>query len=107
MTDYMDTAEYMDLNKVLLLDRYKNFTILDEPVVFCEWQKDNNIDLVQLHSLQDCGGDIIGFCGIFEWKNNELKPLDGDSYSKYTEVYGYSWFFRDDKKCLDILVKAW
>lgn len=64
---------------------------------------------MQLHSIQPCGdNDIVGFCGVFSWINNVLTPLDHDSYSDETLVYGYSWFKNEiSDRCLDILVEEW
>ena len=70
-----------ELKEIILNDeRYKDFTILDNPVPFNEFAKDQDIQLVQLHSTQIIQvGDkspykkfIIGFWGQFEWKNNNL-----------------------------------
>lgn len=94
--------------------RYKDFTFFDKPqdkpVPFDELMKNEDIDCVQVHLLQtyECEGhkDLVGFAGIFEWKNNILKSLDGDTYNPKSLVYGYSWFkTKDGKRCLDILVE--
>ena len=89
--------------------RYKKFTILDTAVPFKDMYKDTDIPVVQLHSIQSCGGnDIVGFCGVCSWKNNILFPLDGDSYSDEMLIYGYDWFEdNNNRKCLDILVNEW
>lgn len=88
--------------------RYKDFVIMDEPAVFSKLFADQDIPCVQLHSIQVYENsneeDIVGFCGSFRWENNEIIPLDGDSYAKETTVYGYSWFINGNAKCLDILV---
>ena len=95
------------------LHRYETFVFFnkpkDKPMPFNKLMKDEDIDVVQLHSLQtykDEGHeDIIGFVGAFEWKNNTLKPCDGDSYNPECLVYGYDWFkTKDNKRGLDILV---
>ena len=69
-------------------------------------QANVDIDIVQLHSICPAGDkDIVGFCGAFSWKRNRLSPLDNDTYSPNTIVYGYSWFTTEEgKKGLDILV---
>lgn len=88
---------------------YKDFLILDKPAMFCELFAGQNIPCVQVHSIQViqvCGNapDIVGFCGVFKWNDDEIISLDGDSYSQSTIVYGYSWFSNGKDKCLDILV---
>lgn len=92
-------------------DRYKDFIILDKPMVFKDLFINKNIDVVQLHSTQTYdipgGKDIVGFCGVCEWKNNQLKSLDGDSYTPNMLVLGYSWFSNEEEGVnvgLDILV---
>lgn len=93
-------------------ERYSDFTLFDEPVVFSEWQKNVDIPCVQLHSTQLCGPKdsrfIVGFCGVFAWKDNEITPLDGDVYSENTTVVGFNWFHDEENGiCLDILVDEW
>lgn len=104
-----------ELKEIILNDgRYKDFTILDNPVPFNEFAKDQDIQLVQTHSTQivQVGNEppykkfIIGFCGQFGWKDNKLNSLDGDSYSDSMMVLGYEWFTNEEKgitKGLDIL----
>jgi hypothetical protein len=105
----------VELKEVISDDeRYKGFTILDNPVPFNEFAKDQDIQLVQLHSTQiiQVGNEppykkfIIGFWGQFEWKNNKLNSLDGDSYSDSMMVLGHKWFTNEEEgitKGLDIL----
>lgn len=91
-------------------DRYKNFTLLECPVRFKDMQADNDIDVVQLHSIEPCGDDIVGFCGQCTWKDNVLSPLDGDTYYDTMLVYGYEWWSNEEegvKRGLDILVEDW
>ncbi len=92
-------------------NRYKEFKILDVPTPFDQIMADQDIDIVQTHSIQtietDGYTDIVGFCGQFTWKNNELTPLDGDTYNSKVLVYGYEWWENRENgiKCgLDILV---
>lgn len=94
-------------------DRYADFIILDKPVPFNELYNGQDIEMVQLHSIQtyeiDKNGtkDIVGFCGQCAWKNNEIISLDHDSYSASMTVYGYSWWENKDENIehgLDILV---
>ena len=98
-----------DWKKIVGSDiRYKDFVIMDAPAIFSEMFAGQDIPCVQLHSIQVCGNedgrDIVGFCGAFKWDGSEAIPLDGDSYTKNTIVYGYSWFMDENIKCLDILV---
>lgn len=90
-------------------ERYRGFTLTEPPVKFCDLFANRDIPCVQLHSTQvyECGDKqgIVGFCGAFSWEDNELTPLDRDSYSKNTPVYGYAWFTDNEgRRCLDILV---
>lgn len=86
-------------------NRYENFVIVDKPKPFNEMFAGQDISCVQTHSTQVVGeGDIVGFCGAFEWKDNKIISLDGDSYSENMTVLGYEWFESEGKKCLDILV---
>ena len=87
------------------IDRYKDFTVLNSPSVFCNLFADRTIPCVQIHSIQQCDDGIVGFCGVFKWEDNKITPLDGDSYNETMDIYGYSWFMHDGEKCLDVLVK--
>ena len=91
---------------VKVTERYKTFTILEEPKKFRDMFRDQDIPVVQLHSVQvyGDGSDIVGFCGVFQWKDNAITPIDGDIYSQDVEVLGYEWFEHQGEKCLDILV---
>lgn len=103
-----------DLRKIIRKNnRYKNFTLLENPVKFCDMQAGNNIDMVQIHSTQTFGNPadlhIVGFAGQFSWKDNTIIPLDGDSYNPEMTVYGYEWFENKEKginRGLDILVDS-
>lgn len=95
-------------NIIKNLDRYKNFLFLINPIPFNKLFKDKDFDCVQLHSTQIFGEkDIVGFCGSFLWKDNKLKPLDGDSYLEDVEVIGYDFFSYNEnemiKRGIDIL----
>ena len=90
-------------------ERYEDFKLLDHPVKFKDLFADMNISYVQLHSTQIIKSenykDIVGFCGVFEWKDNKIESLDYDSYSEDVFVYGYEWFDdADGDRCLDVLV---
>lgn len=111
MPDEVKDLELTDEIKDILKksDRYSDFILLDKPVVFCEFFKDKNFSVVQLHtiSLYEANGvkDIVGFCGIVSWKDNKLVSLDHDSYYDDMKVYGYETFPRDgEDDGLDILV---
>ena len=74
-------------------DRYSEFIILDEEKPFNEFFKDKDFDYVQLHSSQIFDEHhIFGFAGVFNWKNNNLKSLDGDYYSDDMSLIGYNYF---------------
>ncbi len=89
------------------LERYKDFTLLDEAVAFNKFFADEDIPMVQIHDTTTIGSDhddILGFCGVFTWKNNKIQALDGDTYTTDMQVIGYNWFGSDGHKFLDILV---
>ncbi len=102
----------MDTNLIKTLPRYRNFTFLDSPVPFSTLFKDTDFQVVQVHDSatvshplnSDNTFDIIGFVGEFEWRDNEIVPLDGDSYTPNMSVIGYDKFTFDSIPCLDILV---
>ena len=87
-------------------ERYSNFKILDTPVPFAEWAKDKDWPTVQVHDTTlykfDYGTDIVGFVGVFEWKDNVLTSLDGDTYNPDMPVIGYEEF----EDGVDILVEG-
>jgi hypothetical protein len=85
--------------------RYEGFTIMDKPTPFKNLFKNEDLDVVQLHTAArvDNTNFIIGFCGCFEWKNNEIRPLDHDSYSSNTTVYAYSRFSTNHNKSLNAI----
>ena len=89
------------------LERYKNFTLLEDAVAFNEFFAGKDIPVVQIHDATTIGSDhddILGFCGVFAWENNKIQALDGDSYTADMQMIGYNWFEADGRKCLDILV---
>lgn len=83
---------------------YEDFTIVDDPIPFKEMYAGRDISRVELYSTQvftvDGKDHIMGFCGVFEWKDGEVHPLDGDSYSDSVLVLGYD----EDEDGLCILV---
>lgn len=96
---------------ILSKDRYNDFIILDNPVLFKDLFKDKDYDVVQVHdttlfSYENGEKDIVGFSGVFEWKNNTIKSLDYDTYSEDMEILGYCEFLNEEtnvNKGLDIL----
>jgi len=92
-------------------ERYKRFFFLEKPVPFDELFKNRDIRVVQVHSAEVFEGELVGFCGGFEWKDGQVISRDGDSYNKGMKVLGYEWFNIEDNAdegitipCLDILV---
>lgn len=87
-------------------EQYKDFTFLTTPVPFKELMSNENFDIVQTHCVQPVGdNDIIGFCGVFSWRDNVLTSLDSDTYSEDSLVYGYMRFTTEcDETALDILI---
>lgn len=99
-------------------ERYKNFTILQVPIIFKDLFPNEDFDVIQLHSIQtvvpseelkeDMSYDpFVGFCGQCRWQDKVLFPLDGDTYTPNMPVFGYERWSREEKgikKALDILV---
>lgn len=102
----MEISEYVKNNV-----RYCTFTFLDEPVWFDEYFKDTDFDRVQIHDMTKIKPDrdeIFGFVGSFEFKDNIIESLDGDSYTSHMQIYGYEKFFdEEDGDAIDILVFKW
>ncbi len=97
-----------ELREILKNEKDRHFTIFDTPVVFKEYFAGQDIESVELHSIATLEDEsAIYFVGAFEWKNDTVKSLDGDSYNPDMKVYGYEWWSREDlgiDKGLDILV---
>ena len=91
--------------------RYKNMHFLENPEMFHVIFRNRDYDVVQIHSasrIKEDSDEIIGFCGVFKWKDNEITSLDHDSYFKEMPVIGFEEFIDSSgTKCLDILVKEW
>lgn len=92
-------------------DRYEDFILLENPVKLKDMLANQNVECIQLHSTQTfetpVGKDIVGFCGVCAWIDNNIKSLDGDSYYEDMTIYGYSWWSNEEegiKKGLDVLV---
>lgn len=101
-----------NLDYIKSKERYEDFTFFDEPVMFNEFFKDSDYDVVQIHDINKLHikgheDEIVGFAGSFKWKDNTLFSLDGDSYTEKMKVYGYELFDYEGEKGLDILVKEW
>ncbi len=87
---------------------YETFMFLSCPVKFSECFKDTDYSIVNLYDIQQLApNDIIGYCGVCKWENNQLYPLDGDIYCEEMLVYGYRKRFENGKTILDILVEDW
>ena len=95
----------------LLKEQYKTFKFLDKSVPFYELFESKDYPIVQVNdaSYHEIDGKkiIIGFCGVFEWRGNNIYPLDYDSYIASMPVIAYMEFEHDGKTCLDILVESW
>lgn len=109
--------EAEELKEILKKDeRYKDFTVLDKPVVFKEYFAGQDIDVVQLraictfdHESNNSNNTEVVFSGAFSWKDSVVKSLDGDSYSSDMKVYGYEYWANEEEnidKGLDILVES-
>jgi hypothetical protein len=98
-------------NIIKNLDRYSDFILLENPVQFDILFKDRKFDVVQVHSTSLVDeNNIVGFCGVFEWNNNTIISLDGDSYNKFMNVIGYEEFTNKEENIqtgIDILVENW
>lgn len=99
------------IDYTLLKDKYKMFKFLDKPVLFYELFKDKDYPRVQVNDATYYEVDgkkvITGFCGVFEWRDGEIFPLDYDSYTANMPVIAYMEFEHEGKTCLDILVESW
>jgi hypothetical protein len=91
-----------------IMQRYLGFTCLDEYVDFGTMFCNKDYDVVQIHDITPVGdNDIIGFAGIFAWKDNVITSLDGDSYTPHMKICGYKEFEKDKERCLDVLTEEW
>ncbi len=99
----MEAKLKMILNKN---ERYKDFIHLDTPTPFSTWAKGKEYETVQVHdsSVFEFDGQegILGFVGVFTWKNDTLSPLDGDVYDPDMPVIAYEEF----EGGVDVLVEA-
>lgn len=74
-------------------ERYRDFTIFEEPVPFESFAKGKSYKTVQLHSIQPVlGQGIVGFCGVAKWEKDNILSLDGETYTKSMSIYGYEEF---------------
>ena len=80
---------------MILSERYRDFTMLETPVPFNILMEGRNISIVQVHDATPVGNnDIVGFAGVFCWKDGQAVPLDGDIYNKsmtVRELPGYKY----------------
>ena len=76
------------------IDRYKDFTIFDKPQTFSKLYAGQEFSTIKVHSIELIGNDssIIGFCGVFSWKDDVITPLDGDCYNRNMTIYGCSTY---------------
>lgn len=101
----------VNINRIKNNPRYSGFTYFEEPVMFDDYFKGKDYDVVQVHDINpisDIYPDPIGFVGQFKWKSNIITPLDGDSYTDEMPIYGFEEFTSDDgRKGIDILTDKW
>ena len=73
---------------------FEGFKLLDQPQKFSELFLNQNFDDVELVSIIRLMTEkkVGRFLGAFEWKDNEIESLDGDSYNTDMTVYGYEFF---------------
>ena len=73
---------------------FEGFKLLDQPQRFSELFLNQNFDDVELVSIIRLMTEkkVGRFLGAFEWKDNEIESLDGDSYNTDMTVYGYEFF---------------
>ena len=93
-------SNYDEIRNLIMQDeRYKNFKLLDNPMKFSELFADYDDIKVETHSTGiweiDGKKSLVGFCGIFKWKDKKAVPLDGDSYNKDVTIFGYRWWLED------------
>lgn len=96
----------MDIKEIAEKEhQFKSHIFLDDPVSFSELFKDKNINVVDVYSIYSAEMGST-FCGTFRWKNNDIRPLDGDTYNKDMLVYAYKFYESKDKDIsgLSILV---
>ena len=88
--------------------RYNDFTIVDDPVRFTEMFAGQDISYVEVFSIWNLSGEPAGyFCGAFQWKDNDIISLDGDSYEDDMVVYAYKWIPDGEDNALLICVYDW
>lgn len=88
-------------------DRYKDFIFFDKEVKFSDFFKDKTIEMIKVHDVTPIfdNADIIGYAGEFHWENNEITPLDGDSYNQDMHIWGYHEL--DPNGYIEILTEDW
>ena len=92
---------------------FEGFKLLDQPQKFSELFLNQNFEVVEVISIlklvTKTTERISGFSGLFEWKDNKIESLDGDSYNTDMTVYGYKFFEKPEAGVLNglfILVGA-
>ena len=96
-----------NLSKVKEDERFKDFTYFDEPKWFDEFAKDIDFARVEIIDMRPAFDSVIGFVGVFEWKSNTIKPLDGDSYMAHMPIYGIDEFTINEQRCISIITDKW
>lgn len=76
-----------------LENNYKGFVVLPEPAPFNEFFAGVDIESVCVYSIQylPACDDIVGFCGVFGWKDDTITSIDGDSYNSKMLVIAYQY----------------
>ena len=77
--------------KNLIQKSYNGFTILSNTTPFNELFSDMDFGAVDVYLITNLSPyeKIITFAGKFKWQNNQIEPLDGDSYSNNLKVFAY------------------
>ena len=72
---------------------YEMFTFFEYPeiVSFNDFFRDKDFQFVQVYNFSKAtkSGMTMMYRGVFSWKNNEIIPLDGNSYDKEMNLCGF------------------
>lgn len=98
------------IERLKKLKEYQNFEYLETPQLFKELFKGQNISYVGLfdsHFIPAGSLDLpVGYVGKFKWENDEITPLDGDSYTADMLVIGTRKFEKNGLKGIDVLIEG-